>query len=104
MAVSFTPVIAATGTTPVGYETFACTVTATADADTTIIIPHGLASAPLLYSLTKIISQSLTADAAWAVTTVNATDIVLTKLASVGSGNANPQVLLQASVPNSLVL
>ena len=104
MAVSTTKVIAKTGTTPVGYETFACTVTATADGDTTAVIPHGLASAPLLYSLTPLISQALTALSAWAVTAVDGTNITLTKLASTGSGNANPQVLLQASVPSSLVL
>ncbi len=101
---SFTPIIADSGTTPVGYQTFACTVTATADGDTTITIPHGLPSVPLLYSLTPILSQSLTAASHWAVTTVNATDIILTKLTSTGSGNALPQILLQASVPSSLVL
>jgi hypothetical protein len=104
MAVSHTNIIAGPSTTPPGYETFACTVTATADADTVIVIPHGLASAPLLFCLTMLVSQALTAMSNWAVTAVDATNITLTKLTSVGSGNANPQVLLQASVPSSLVL
>lgn len=97
MAVSSATILA-------GTTTFIADVTATADADTvTASIPHGLGAVPLSVTITPLLSQALTALSAWAVTTLDATNIVLTKLTSTGSGNANPQVRVQVSLPHSIV-
>lgn len=65
-------------------------VEATLDADTTATIPHGLGIAPV-----EIIVTGLNTDAQlslWTTTTINATNVVLTKTAAVGSGGAGNQV------------
>jgi len=91
-------------TTLAGKNAFAATVTATADADvTTGNIAHGLSAAPLIYGITQILSQALAAMSNWALTTVNATNLVGTKLATTGSGNGSPQILIFALLPHSLI-
>lgn len=102
MAVTVTNKISATGPV-VGSQMFVATVIATADGDTTATCPHGLLSTPLIYGITPLLSQALTALSAWVVSSVTSTNIVLTKLASTGSGNASPQVLVWAMTPNSLI-
>ena len=66
-------------------------VTATADADTTATIPHLMGATPLDVTITPILSQALTALSAWTAAT-GAANVVLTKLASTGSGNASAQL------------
>ncbi len=97
MAVTNTTILA-------GTSTFIFSITATADADvTTGNVPHGLGAIPLDISGVQLISQALTALSAWAVTTVDITNVVCTKLASVGSGNASPQFRVRVSLPHSIV-
>lgn len=85
-------------TTPTQYIQklmFRCTITATADGDTvTGNIPHGLGFAPELVIVTPILASG--GLSAWAVTTKDATNLVLTKSTAVGSGAANPQVEVTA--------
>lgn len=68
-------------------------VEATADGDTTATIAHGLSFTPDVYSLTSL-QQAPGAASAWAVTSVNGTNIVLTKSTAAGSGAAGAQVRL----------
>ncbi len=82
-------------------------VVATADGDTTATIPHLMGSAnppgstpPLKVTITPLISQALTALSAWTAAT-GAANVVLTKLASTGSGNANPQIRVHIEKPHS---
>lgn len=86
-----------------GVNTFICTVIATADGDTTATAPHGLAATPKLWGATQVLSQALTALSAWAVAAPGATNLVGTKLASTGSGNAGVQLLLWAMTPHSII-
>ncbi len=98
MAVTITNVLAVTGRNMIVAD-----VTATADADTTATIPHGLSAAPKAVSGTQLIGQALTALSAWAITTIDATNVVATKLTSTGSGNASPQYRVVAQLPHSLI-
>lgn len=86
-----------------GTNTFIADVKATADGDVTATIPHGMAAAPKVVLFTQLLSQGLTALSAWAATTIDGTNIVLTKLTSTGSGNANNQVRVTAMTPHSLI-
>ena len=95
MAVSLTTILD-------GVDEHIVDVIATADADTTATIPHTLGAAPLEVTITQLISQALTALSAWAVTTIDATNVVLTKLTSVGSGNAAAQVRVIIKRPHSI--
>lgn len=79
------------------------TVIASADGDTSSgNMAHGLGSAPLFVGLTQMLSQALTALSAWAATTVDATNVVCTKLASTGSGNAGIQLRVVAWLPHTI--
>ena len=86
-----------------GVSTFICTVISTVDGDTTATCPHGLLSTPLLWGVTPVLSQALTALSAWTVAAPGATNLVGTKLTSVGSGNAGVQALIWAMTPHSLI-
>ncbi len=86
-----------------GVNTFICTVIATADADTTATMPHGLASTPKLYGFTQVLSQALAAMSAWSLAVPGATNLVGTKLATVGSGNAGVQAMFWAMTPHSSI-
>ena len=85
-----------------GPDSFIADVIATADADTTATIPHTLGAAPQEVTITQLISQALTALSAWAVTTIDATNVVCTKLTSVGSGNAGAQLRVIIKRPHSI--
>lgn len=76
-------------------------VTATADADTTATIPHGLGAAPQEVTLTPLL-QAPGALSAWAATTINATNVVLTKSTAVGSGNAGAQLRCIIKRPHTI--
>lgn len=94
MATSATAVTA--GTTFKSWD-----VIATADADTTIVIPHGFGSAPL-----KVDSQELSAPgrvSAWFLAGVTSTEITFTKGTGTGSGAVAAQLRVYAELPHSLV-
>ena len=77
-------------------------VAASADADTTATIPHTLSGTPLLAIAQQLTSQALTALSAWAITTIDATNVVATKLTSVGSGSAPAQLRVLAWLPHTV--
>jgi hypothetical protein len=79
------------------------TVIASADGDTSSgNMAHGLGAAPLFVTATQMLSQALTALSAWAITTVDGTNLVATKLASTGSGNAGVQLRVVGWVPHTV--
>lgn len=84
MAVNLTTVVARGNKRIVDVE-------ATADADTTATIPHGMGQIPQNVTLTELL-QVAAAISAWAVTTLDATNVVLTKGVGVGSGTAGAQL------------
>lgn len=65
-------------------------VAASADADTTATIAHGFGEAPEEVILTWLAATA--AISLWRVTTIDATNIVLTKATTAGSGGAPVQV------------
>lgn len=83
-------------------DSFSATIIASADADTTATIPHGLSFTPLVFMGVQVLSQALAAMSAWAITTVDGTNIVCTKLATAGSGNAGIQYRVYAARPHSI--
>lgn len=81
-------------------------VIADADADVAATIPHGLGVVPTDVSLTPG-GQTAAAGAAaqlslWAITLIDATNVVLVATAGVGSGDAAAQVRVIAAVPHTL--
>lgn len=70
-------------------------VIATADADTTATVPHGFGVTPRKVTITPVL-QAPAGLSLWAATTINATNVVLTKSTAVGSGNAGVQVHVTA--------
>lgn len=96
MAVTVTPVLA-------GVRLHISDVIAGGDADVTATVPHGLPVAPTIVILTQLLSQALTALSAWAASTIDGTNVVCTKLASVGSGNAGAQLRVIAMAPHSII-
>ena len=95
MAVTVTNVLA-------GAYTRIDNITATADADTTATITHGLGTTPLLVTGCLLLSQAAAAQSFWAATTINATQVVWTKLTTAGTGAAGAQWKSIISTPNSL--
>jgi hypothetical protein len=93
MAVTITNVLA--GTTKKVAD-----VEATADADTTATIPHGLGAAPAEVSITPLKAEFYTS--VWRVSTIDATNVVVTKGTAMGSGVAGNQMRVIASLPHSL--
>ena len=73
-------------------------VTATADGDTTLLIPHGLGRAPKVTNLVPVGimggARASSAISAWAIGTIDATNVQVKKGSGVGSGNANVQLRL----------
>lgn len=73
-------------------------IEATADADvSTGNIAHGLGRVPGTVALTSLL-QVLAGLSLWAVTTIDANNIVLTSSAAVGSGGAGDQVRLEVGL------
>lgn len=87
-----------------GTDTFIADVTASADGDTTATIPHTLGAIPEEVILTPTLSQALTALSAWAapVASIDATNVVCTKLTSTGSGSATKQLRVTIKRPHTL--
>ena len=95
MAVTVTTVLA-------GANAFTFDVAATADADTTTgNVAHGLGDTPVEVTLTSL-QQVATAISAWAVTTLNGTNVVLTKGIGAGSGAVGNQVRCTVRRPHSI--
>lgn len=84
-----------------GTDSIIRDIIATADADTTATIPHGLGAAPAEVYTTELL-QAPAALSAWAVTTIDATNVVLTKGTGAGSGNAGAQVRVVIKRPHSI--
>lgn len=87
-----------------GSNTFIADVTATADADTTATLTHGLSlgGTPKEVQATKILSNALAAEPGWSWAAPGATTVVGTKLATAGSGNAAAQQRVTVRTPHSL--
>lgn len=96
MAFTVTPVFA-------GVTLYVADIIADADADAASPnIPHGLGAVPLDVTITPLL-QVAAGLSLWAVTTVDAANLVLTKSVAVGSGVAGAQVRVTARLPHSLV-
>lgn len=96
MAVTVTTVLA-------GKTIFIADIEATADADVSSgNIAHGLGAVPLDFSIVNL-QQAPAALSAWALTTKDATNLVLTASNAVGSGAAGAQVRIIARLPHSIV-
>ncbi len=105
MAVSLTYIWPATGAVaPTSVnDTMIVDVVATADADTTATIPHLMGVAPQDVTITPILSQALAALSAWSLNAVpGTTNVVATKLATAGSGNASAQLRVIIRRPHTL--
>ncbi len=76
-------------------------VTATADADTAAVIPHGMASTPKEVTLTALLDVAITAR--WFVASIDGTNVNLTKTNVASSSNASPQLRVVIGLPHSLV-
>lgn len=77
-----------------GVDTKIWDVTATADADSTISIPHGLAFVPEIVVVTWLTAAARVSQ--W-LYTVDATNLNLFKTTGVGSGAAQAQVRVMVS-------
>lgn len=84
-----------------GVDALIADVEATADADTTATIPHGLGGTPQDISYIPLL-QAPAAVSAWAATTIDGTNVVLTKGTGVGSGSAGAQVRVTIKRPHSI--
>lgn len=102
MAVTVTPLAQPTNTIP-RATSYIADVKATADADTTATCPHGLGVVPQEVIITPLL-QASAGLSLWAVTTIDATNVVLTKSTAVGSGNAANQVRVIAKKPHTLTM
>ena len=81
-------------------HSFICDVTATADADTTLAIAHGLPTTPQEVVLTPLLPSATIS--AWTISAIDAVNVTLLKTTGAGSGNASPQVRLIAKTRHTL--
>lgn len=96
MAVATTNVIS-------GNTIFAFDVSATADGDTTTgNAAHGMASTPLVPILTAL--KAVAKLSGWYVSTLNSTNVVLTKATTTGSGATGNQVRATFMLPHSIII
>lgn len=84
-----------------GADSHIVDIIATADADTTATIPHTLGAAPAEVYITPLL-QAPAAVSEWAATTIDATNVVLTKGTGAGSGNAGAQLRVVIKRPHSI--
>lgn len=98
------PTVAANGL----FDTVTARVIATADGDTTATITHnlGLSAADLTAGRPEIYITNLlqvpASTSAWAVTTIAANSITLTKGTGAGSGNAGEQIQVVIKRPHTI--
>jgi len=96
MAFVVTPIFA-------GVTLFIADIEANADADTdSPDIPHGLGAIPLDVTITPLL-QAEAGLSLWALTGLDAVNLVVSKSAAVGSGAAAAQLRLTARLPHTLV-
>jgi len=96
MAFTVTPILA-------GRYAFVADIIASADADAASPnIPHGLGVAPVVVALCPLL-QVQAGLSLWALTTNDATNLVVTKSVAVGSGAAGAQLRVVALLPHSLI-
>jgi hypothetical protein len=94
--------ITVTAVTPQGVTTKAWSIVATLDGDTASgNIPHGFGAAPFVVFVSPRLAAGVLAG--WFVSTIDATNIVVTKGTTVGSGNAGVQAVLYALAPHTLI-
>lgn len=94
MAVNITVILNAPATHVVEVE-------ATADADTTAVIPHTLAAVPEEVMITPLVAAARLSD--WIVTGIDNVNVTLTKTTAVGSGAAGVQVRMVARRANKFL-
>lgn len=79
-------------------------VTATADADTTITIPHGLSGVTgATANLSLVPLSPVSVLSSWWLDSINGTNLVLSKDVVVGSGAPTPQLRVHLWVNHSIV-
>lgn len=100
MAVNVVALAQAAGYPP-RNQTSIWNIEATADGDTTATITHGLNGTPQDIQLTPLL-QAPALLSGWAVTTINSTQVVLTKATTTGSGSAGAQLRVIVRVPHSI--
>lgn len=94
MAVTVTTILA-------GTSRFIADLESTADADVTSgNIAHGLGAAPLSLFLTALLVEFYLSEPA--LTTVDATNLVVTLANNVGAGVAGDQMRIECQLPHSL--
>lgn len=100
MAVTNSEIASSRGTFGVSYE-----VTATADADTTSTFAHGIAGLTNENARINIANLSLVGGvkSKWYVSTIDGTNVVLTKDTAVGSGDPSPQIRVTIERRHSIV-
>jgi hypothetical protein len=84
-----------------GTLQYVADVEASADADTTATLAHGLGVAPEQVVITPLLAAAYTAQ--WRVTSFGATNVVLTKGTGVGSGATGSQIRVTVIRPHSIV-
>jgi len=84
-----------------GTHQFVADVEATADADTTATLTHGLGAAPEQVIITPLLAAAYTSQ--WRVTSQGATSVVVTKGTGVGSGATGAQIRVTVIRPHSIV-
>lgn len=94
MAVTVTPVTA-------GVRLHISDVEATADADTTATVPHGLPTTPTIVILTDRAAAARLS--LWIAGTIDATNVVALKATTAGSGAAGIQLRVIAMAPHSII-
>jgi hypothetical protein len=83
-----------------GPDSFIADVEATADADTTATIPHTLAATPAEVYTTDLAAAARLS--LWIASTIDGTNVVLTKATTMGSGAAGNQVRCIIKRPHSI--
>lgn len=81
-------------------DTHIVDIEATLTTDTTATIPHGLGATPQEVMLTYLLLAATLS--LWRVTTINATNVVLTKLTVLGSGASGAQCRCIIKRPHSI--
>ena len=107
MAITLTYIWPATGTTPptrIPGTKMIVDVTADADSDTFVTIPHLMPQAPLEVFITPTLGPVFTTASAWTVVLVDGTNVMLKKANTLNSGQPVPQLRVSIGLPNTLEL
>lgn len=102
MAITFTPV-QGPSTTPATPNRLIGDIVATADADATLVIAHGMAGIPQEVHFTIFGANAAEgALSLWGYDSADATNIVIRKTTAVGSGAAGIQCRMTAKLPHTV--